>query len=41
MAVRVLIGDALTRLRDLPAASVHCCVTSPPYYGMFAEVGAP
>lgn len=34
MAVRVLIGDALTRLRDLPAASVHCCVTSPPYYGL-------
>jgi site-specific DNA-methyltransferase (cytosine-N4-specific) len=27
-------GDALTVLRDLPAGSVDCCVTSPPYYGL-------
>jgi DNA modification methylase len=27
-------GDALDTLRQLPAASVHCCVTSPPYYGL-------
>jgi DNA modification methylase len=27
-------GDALTRLRELPDASVHCCVTSPPYWGL-------
>ena len=24
-------GDALTVLRALPAGSVHCVVTSPPY----------
>ena len=34
MSVRILIGDALTRLRDLPDESVHCCVTSPPYWGL-------
>jgi DNA modification methylase len=34
MSVRILIGDALTRLRDLPNESVHCCVTSPPYWGL-------
>lgn len=27
-------GDALTVLRTLPARSVHCCVTSPPYFGL-------
>lgn len=27
-------GDALEVLRSLPAGSVDCCVTSPPYYGL-------
>jgi DNA modification methylase len=27
-------GDALAVLRELPAESVDCCVTSPPYYGL-------
>jgi site-specific DNA-methyltransferase (adenine-specific) len=30
----VLIGDALERLRGLPAASVDCVITSPPYYAL-------
>jgi DNA modification methylase len=30
----VSLGDALVRLRDLPSESIHCCVTSPPYYGL-------
>jgi len=34
MSVRILTGDALTGLRALPDASVNCCVTSPPYYGL-------
>lgn len=34
MTVRILIGDCRERLRDLPDASVHCCVTSPPYFGL-------
>jgi DNA modification methylase len=34
MTVRVITGDALTELAKLPAESVHCCVTSPPYYGL-------
>ncbi len=28
------VGDALAVLRELPADSVHCCVTSPPYLGL-------
>jgi site-specific DNA-methyltransferase (adenine-specific) len=28
----ILTGDALVRLRELPAASVDCAITSPPYY---------
>jgi DNA modification methylase len=27
-------GDALEVLRELPSESVHCCVTSPPFYGL-------
>jgi DNA modification methylase len=34
MSVRLLIGDALTRLRELPDGSAHMCVTSPPYFGL-------
>ena len=30
----VLEGDALTVLRTLPSSSVHCCVTSPPYWAL-------
>lgn len=27
-------GDVLDRLREMPDESVHCCVTSPPYFGL-------
>ncbi len=29
----ILVGDAEEELRKLPAASIHCVVTSPPYWG--------
>jgi DNA modification methylase len=28
------VGDCLESLRKLPSESVHCCVTSPPYWGL-------
>lgn len=34
MSVRILIGDCREQLRTLPDASVNCCVTSPPYFGL-------
>ena len=34
MTVKILCGDALTVLSGLPDESVHCVVTSPPYYGL-------
>lgn len=34
MTVRIITGDCRTVLADLPAGSVQCCVTSPPYYGL-------
>jgi DNA modification methylase len=34
MSYQILHGDVLDRLRELPADSVHCCVTSPPYWGL-------
>ena len=33
MKVRLLLGDARDRLHDLEDDSVHCCITSPPYWG--------
>ena len=38
MSIRV--GDALACLRAMPADSVHCCVTSPPYWGL-RDYGTP
>jgi DNA modification methylase len=34
MTVRILTGDCREVLRTLPDQSVHCCVTSPPYFGL-------
>ena len=41
MSVRILVGGALKRLRELPDESVHLCVTSPPYWGLRAYQGDP
>src|SRR3990167_3359161 len=30
----ILVGDALTKLKELPDECVHCVVTSPPYWGL-------
>ena len=44
MTVTILTGDCRDVLRTLTDASVHCCVTSPPYwrqrdYGMDEQIG--
>lgn len=31
---RILLGDCRARLAELPADHFHCCVTSPPYFGL-------
>jgi len=31
---QIVCGDALGVLRGMPDQSVHCCVTSPPYWGL-------
>ena len=41
---RVIEGDALATLRTLAGESVHCCITSPPYwslrdYGCKGQIG--
>lgn len=36
----ILHGDCLTVLRTMPEASVHCCVTSPPYWSL-RDYGVP
>ncbi|MGA5208991.1 DNA-methyltransferase [Streptomyces pseudogriseolus] len=38
--VTLLLGDSLEALRTLPAGSVDCIVTSPPYYGL-RDYGTP
>lgn len=34
ISYRIIQGDALTVLRGLDSSSIHCCVTSPPYWGL-------
>jgi DNA modification methylase len=34
MSVRILVGDCREQLKTLLDESVHCCVTSPPYFGL-------
>ncbi len=34
MSIRIITGDCRDMLATLPDASVHCCVTSPPYFGL-------
>ena len=34
MTIKILIGDVREQLRTLASGSVHCCVTSPPYWGL-------
>lgn len=31
---KTIVDDVINGLKMLPEASVHCCVTSPPYYGL-------
>ena len=30
----ILTGDAATVLKDMDASSIHCAITSPPYWGL-------
>lgn len=32
--MKVLVGDCIEKLKELPDESVNCIVTSPPYYGL-------
>jgi DNA modification methylase len=34
LTARIMVGDAVSRLRELPDGSVRTCVTSPPYWGL-------
>jgi DNA modification methylase len=34
MQYEIIQGDCIERMNTLPAQSVHCVVTSPPYYGL-------
>jgi len=34
VSVRIMIGDVRAKLAEMPDESVHCVVTSPPYFGL-------
>jgi DNA modification methylase len=34
LTARIMVGDAVSRLRELPDGVVRTCVTSPPYWGL-------
>ena len=41
---RIILGNAIEVLKELPAESIDCCVTSPPYYqlrdyGITGQIG--
>jgi DNA modification methylase len=40
MSYQIIHGEALEVLRTMPDESVHCCVTSPPYWGL-RDYGVP
>lgn len=40
MSATILVGHVIDRLRELPDESVHCVVTSPPYFGL-RDYGVP
>jgi DNA modification methylase len=40
LAISIRTGNAVALLRAMPADSVHCCVTSPPYWGL-RDYGTP
>lgn len=40
MINHIYTGDSLEVLRTLPSESVHCCISSPPYYGL-RDYGVP
>lgn len=39
MSAKILQGDSLAMLKTLPPDSVHCIVTSPPYWGGLRDYG--
>ena len=39
MSVDILVGNCLERLRELSDDSIHCVITSPPYWGLRAYNG--
>lgn len=41
--INIIIGDCIKELKKLPSNSVHCCVTSPPYFRMrkYCKSGTP
>jgi DNA modification methylase len=34
MSTTILVGDCVESMAFIPSGSVHCCVTSPPYFGL-------
>jgi DNA modification methylase len=34
VTTKILVGDCRAKLKQLPADSIHCVITSPPYYGL-------
>jgi DNA modification methylase len=32
--IKLMLGDCLEMMRGMDAGSIHCCVTSPPYFGL-------
>ena len=34
MMIKIMVGDCTSTMKEIDSGSIHCCVTSPPYFGL-------
>lgn len=32
--IKIMVGDCISTMKEIDSGSIHCCVTSPPYFGL-------
>ena len=32
--IKIMVGDCASTMKEIDSGSIHCCVTSPPYFGL-------
>lgn len=34
MMIKIMVGDCVSTMKKIDSGSIHCCITSPPYFGL-------